>query len=76
MNATAGSGQAITISGATGRLPGWARALAEQVPAYTFVSCDVFRGKAVAAVRMTPGTGPFVVICSDETGMRQALGVP
>jgi hypothetical protein len=55
-------------------LPGWAQVMAGQFPAYTFATCDVFRGRAVAAVRMRPGSGPHVVITSRETEMRAALG--
>ena len=58
------------------RLPAWARAMARQYPAYAFARCDVFRGRAVAAVRMQPGTGPRVVITSREKEMRAALGRP
>jgi hypothetical protein len=56
------------------KLPGWARDMAGQYPAYRFATCDVFRGRAVAAVRMQPGTGPHVVITSHESEMRAALG--
>ena len=59
----------------TGRgLPGWARDMAGQYPAYTFAPCKVSRGRAVAAVRTGPGAGPDVVITSWEEEMRAALG--
>ena len=67
----------------TGRgLPGWARDMAGQYPAYAFAPCKVSRGRAVAAVRTGPGTGPNVVITSLENvvitsleeEMRDALG--
>ncbi len=58
------------------RLPAWAQAMAHQYPAYAFARCDVYRGQAVAAVRMQPGTGPRVVITSREKEMRAALGRP
>jgi hypothetical protein len=73
-NAAVGSGLAITM-GTVGRLPDWALALAGQVPGYTFAACDVFHGRAVAAVRMTPGSGPRV-ITSAEPEVRAALGLP
>lgn len=50
--------RANTLNG----LPGWATELAAQCPGYRFAPCDVFRGRSVAAVRMTPGTGVHVVI--------------
>lgn len=56
-------------------LPGWAQALAQECPGYQFVPCTVFRGRSVAAVRMTPGSGAHVVITNEETEMRQALGL-
>jgi hypothetical protein len=56
-------------------LPGWASELAEQCPGYRFAPCTVFSGRAVAAVRVTPGPGPHVVITSEECEMRQALGL-
>jgi hypothetical protein len=64
--------RANTLNG----LPGWATELAVQYPGYRFAPCDVFRGRSVAAVRMTPGTGVHVVITDKEGEMRQALGVP
>ena len=57
-------------------LPEWARALAAQCPEYTFSRCELFRRNSVAAVRAAPGTGPDVVITSDEAEMRAALGLP
>jgi hypothetical protein len=59
-----------------GALPDWVLPLAELRPSYAFAPCDVFRGRAVAAVRMTPGTGAHVVITDNEDEMRAALGVP
>lgn len=59
-----------------GALPDWVKPLAKLRPSYAFASCDVFRGRAVAAVRMAPGTGPHVVITGNECEMRAALGVP
>jgi hypothetical protein len=56
-------------------LPEWARALAAQCPGYTFSRCELFRRNSVAAVRAAPGTGPDVVITSDEAEMRAALGL-
>jgi hypothetical protein len=58
------------------RLPGWARDMAGQYPAYEFAPCVVSRGRSVAAVRMRPGDGPRVVITSSsEDEMREALGL-
>jgi hypothetical protein len=48
--------------------------MAGQYPAYAFAPCKVSRGRAVAAVRTGPGTGPSVVITSLEEEMRDALG--
>lgn len=56
------------------RLPGWARDMAGQYPAYEFAPCKVSRGRAVAAARIRPGAGPAVVITSREEEMRAALG--
>lgn len=74
MNAAAGvawRARSVLVNG----LPEWAKALAAECPGYTFSRCEVFRGQAVAAVR-TSGQGPRVVITSDETEMRAALGLP
>lgn len=57
-------------------LPEWARELAAQCPDYTFSQCELFLRKSVAAVRAAPGTGPDVVITSDEAEMRAALSLP
>jgi len=57
-------------------LPEWVRALAAQCPEYTFSRCELFRRNSVAAVRAARGTGPDVVITSDEAEMRAALGLP
>jgi hypothetical protein len=57
-------------------LPSWAEKLADEYPRYSFARCDVFHGTAVAAVRAEPGSGPHVVITSDEAEMRAALGSP
>jgi hypothetical protein len=56
-------------------LPDWAQVLAQECPGYQFAPCAVFRGRSVAAVRMTPGSGVDVVITSEEAEMRQALGL-
>jgi hypothetical protein len=56
------------------KLPKWAQRLVGEYPRYSFSPCDVFRGKAVAAVRSAPGSGPYVVITDDESDMRAALG--
>jgi hypothetical protein len=70
--ADAASGaRAVLVNG----LPEWAKVLAAECPGYVFSRCEVFRGKAVAAVRTT-GPGPHVVITSDEAEMRAALGLP
>jgi len=49
-------------------LPDWARDLANERPRYSFAGCDVFRGRAVVAVRSAPGTGPLVVTTPILTG--------
>lgn len=71
----AGDAVAVFSSVMMTALPDWARELAGECPVYAFAPCDVFRCRAVAAVRMSPGTGPYVVISSDEREMRTALGL-
>ncbi|MGD0559278.1 MAG: hypothetical protein ABSA93_30425 [Streptosporangiaceae bacterium] len=65
-----------TARNIAGALPDWVKPLAGLRPWYQFAPCDVFRGRAVAAVRMAPGAGPHVVITADEGEMRAALGIP
>lgn len=77
LNAAADHSEVTVIHAQTPNgLPDWAAELARQCPGYRFAQCDVFRGRSVAAVRITPGTGVHVVISSDEAEMRQALGMP
>lgn len=64
--------RAETLNG----LPDWVTDLAQQCPDYRFAPCDVFRGRSVAAMRMTPGSGVYVVVTANEVEMRQALGLP
>lgn len=65
-----------TARNVAGALPDWVQPLAGLRPWYQFAPCDVFRGRAVAAVRMAPGAGPHVIITGDEGEMRAALGIP
>lgn len=65
-----------TARNVAGTLPDWVQPLAGLRPWYQFALCDVFRGRAVAAVRMAPGAGPHVIITGDEGEMRAALGIP
>ena len=44
-----------TARNVAGALPDWVQPLAGLRPWYQFAPCDVFRGRAVAAVRMAPG---------------------
>ncbi len=74
MTVNAGGAGQLSPPEASRRLPGWARDMAGQYPAYEFAPCKVSRGRAVAAVRMRPGAGPAVVITSREEEMRAALG--
>lgn len=58
------------------KLPEWATELADACTGYQFATYLTFHGRAVVAERVAAGSGPLVVITSEEREMRAALQVP
>ena len=56
-------------------LPAWAEQLSRSCDRYTFSTMQVYEGRAVVAVRTGAGTGPLLVVTSDEDEMLIALGL-
>jgi hypothetical protein len=56
-------------------LPEWAEELTRSCDRYTFTTMQVHTGRAVVATKSGDGTGPLLVITSNEAEMRKALGL-